>query len=107
MIFFMLFAVILSLLHFVHFHPLKKLFNSVFVSFFSKLNKRQKRSRNKNDDSESDSDSDSDASSDSDDELKDSGVMMQQMDAKKRQTVRNLRLVKILFYAVPEPFDNL
>uniref|UniRef100_A0A6A7G3S5 Pre-mRNA-splicing factor SLU7 n=1 Tax=Hirondellea gigas TaxID=1518452 RepID=A0A6A7G3S5_9CRUS len=57
-----------------------------------KLKKRQKRSLNKNDDSESDSDSDSDASSDSDDELKDSGLMMQQMDSKKRQTVRNLRI---------------
>jgi len=57
-----------------------------------KLMKLRKKMSKANDSSDSDSDSDSDNESDSDDEMKDAGQVIQSFGAKKRQTVRNLRI---------------
>jgi len=57
-----------------------------------KLLKMRKKMSKATDSSDSDSDSDSDEESDSDDEMKDAGQVIQSFGAKKRQTVRNLRI---------------
>eukprot|EP00479_Gromia_sphaerica_P006203 TRINITY_DN173_c0_g1_i6.p1 TRINITY_DN173_c0_g1~~TRINITY_DN173_c0_g1_i6.p1 ORF type:complete len:274 (-),score=56.42 TRINITY_DN173_c0_g1_i6:212-1033(-) len=57
----------------------------------SRLERQQKRIARTKHDSDSDSDSDDDSDSDSED-MKDDGKLIQSMDAKKRLTVRNLRI---------------
>ena len=55
-------------------------------------NSKDNNDSNNNNDSDSDSDSDDDSDIDSNDDMKDTGQIIQRLDSKKRQTVRNLRI---------------